>query len=297
MPRIAEVLYSGSISLVDSKGYRIMLTLKSGRVCLKHLLAGHNKLVCTVSWSPDDSQLLTCGLEEVVRRWDVQSGKCLHVYENLGTALVSCGWFPDGKGVFCGATDKSICIWYLDGREEECWRGHRTLQTSEMAITNDGKSLLSLCQDSAIVFLDRQAKFERLIEEDQAITSFSLSKDSKFLLVNLANEEIHLWSLEGDFKVICTNKGHKRSRFVVRSCFGGIEQGFIASGSEDSQVYIWHRSTGELLLTLPGHSGAVNCHQESLAATPLSAIITVKCKLWNYLHLTSTIAHVDPLIF
>lgn len=25
------------------------------------------------------------------------------------------------------------------------------------------------------------------------------------------------------------------------------------------QVYIWHRSTGKLILKLPGHAGAVNC--------------------------------------
>lgn len=29
--------------------------------------------------------------------------------------------------------------------------------------------------------------------------------------------------------------------------------------SAEMQVYIWHRGTGELIETLPGHSGAVNC--------------------------------------
>ncbi|KAJ0683115.1 putative transcription factor WD40-like family [Helianthus annuus] len=28
---------------------------------------------------------------------------------------------------------------------------------------------------------------------------------------------------------------------------------------EDSQVYIWHKRSGELIETLGGHSGAVNC--------------------------------------
>ena len=84
--------------------------------------------------------------------------------------------------------------------------------------------------------LDREAKFERLIEEEEVITSFSLSKDNKLLLVNLTNQEIHLWSIEGDLKVVAKYKGHKRARFVIRSCFGGFEQAFVASGSEDSQV-------------------------------------------------------------
>uniref|UniRef100_A0A2N9G4W9 CTLH domain-containing protein n=1 Tax=Fagus sylvatica TaxID=28930 RepID=A0A2N9G4W9_FAGSY len=232
---------------------------EDGHVSLKHVLTGHKKPVSMVSWGPGDQQLLTCGLEEVIRRWDVASGDCLHVYEKNGVGLVSCGWFPDGRGIFSGMTDKSICLWNLDGRELECWKGQRTLRISDMAVTDDGKRIISICRETAILLLDREAKFERLIEEEEVITSFSLSKDNKFLLVNLINQEMHLWSIEGDLKVVAKYKGHKRARFVIRSCFGGFEQDFIASGSEDSQVYIWLRGSGELLLALPGHSGAVNC--------------------------------------
>jgi WD40 repeat protein len=231
----------------------------NGQLVLKHSLTGHQKPVLTVSWSSDDCQLLTCGLEEVIRRWDVSSGECIYVYERPGVGLVSCGWFPDGKGIVSGMTDKSICLWDLDGRELECWKGQRTVNISDMAITDDGKRIISICKETAILLLDREAKFERLIEEEQVITSFSLSKDNKFLLVTLINQEIHLWSIVEDVKLVSKYRGHKRTRFVIRSCFGGFEQAFIASGSEDSQVYIWHRGTGELISALPGHSGAVNC--------------------------------------
>ncbi|XVE49674.1 hypothetical protein DITRI_Ditri01bG0100200 [Diplodiscus trichospermus] len=232
---------------------------ENGQMSLKHTLCGHQKPVSTVSFSPDDSQILTCGQEEVIKRWDVSSGECLHVYEKSGVGLISCGWFPDGRGIFSGMTDRTICLWDLDGREMECWKGQRTLRISDMAITDDGKRIISICRESTIVLLDREPKFEKLIEEVDMITSFSLSKDNKFLLVNLINQEIHLWSIEGDPKLVSKYKGHKRTRFIIRSCFGGLGQAFIASGSEDSQVYIWHRCSGDLLLALPGHSGAVNC--------------------------------------
>ncbi|XP_010256454.1 PREDICTED: WD repeat-containing protein 26 isoform X2 [Nelumbo nucifera] len=232
---------------------------EDGGVSLKHKLEGHQKPVLTVSWSPDDQQLLTCGMEEVIKCWDVSSGQCLRIYEKAGQGLISCGWSPDGKWVFSGMTDKSICMWDLDGNELECWKGQRILKISDMAITNDGKQIITMCRETVILLLDREAKVERLIEESQPITSFSLSRDSKFLLVNLLNQEIHLWSIEGDPKLIAKYKGHKRTRFVIRSCLGGFNQTFIASGSEDSQVYIWHRGTAELLEVLPGHSGTVNC--------------------------------------
>ncbi|RZC47052.1 hypothetical protein C5167_039996 [Papaver somniferum] len=230
-----------------------------GVVTLKHKLTGHQRPVMSISWSPDSRQILTCGLEDVIRLWDVNSGECLQVYEKSGLSFVSCEWHPDGNRIFTGLIDKSICMWDLDGNELECWKGQRTLKISDMAVTSDGEKIITICRETSILILDRVAKVEKLIEEDQVITSFSLSRDNKYLLVDLFNQEVHLWSLEGDLKLVSKYKGHKRSRFIIRSCFGGFEQGFIASGSEDSQVYIWHRGTGELLEKLPGHSGSVNC--------------------------------------
>nr|XP_043606470.1 WD repeat-containing protein 26 homolog [Erigeron canadensis] len=230
-----------------------------GKVTLKHRLIGHQKSVSSISWSPGDDQILTCGVEEVVRRWDVNSGECLHVYEKGLLGLVSCSWSPDGKCVFSGLTDKSIIMWDLDGKEIECLKGQKTIKNSDLQITSDGKLIITGCKETMILLIDRESRTERCIEEEQMIVSFTLSRDNKYLLVSLSNEELHLWSIQGHIRLVAKYKGHRRSRFIVRACFGGLEQAFIASGSEDSQVYIWHRGSGELIETLEGHSGAVNC--------------------------------------
>ncbi|RWV93279.1 hypothetical protein GW17_00044280 [Ensete ventricosum] len=213
---------------------------EDGELTLKHKLIGHKKSVLMVAWSPDDSQLLTCGMEEAVRRWDVHSGECLYVYEKTGLGLISCGWFLHGKQLFSGVTDKTICFWDLDGKELDSWKGQRTSKISDVAVTKDGRQIISMCQETVILLLDRETKIQTLIEEEQTITSFLLSEDDNFLLVNLINQEIHLWNVRNDPKLVTTYKGHKRSRFLIRSCFGGLEQAFIASGSEDSQVCNFH---------------------------------------------------------
>lgn len=145
-------------------------------------------------------------------------------------SLVSCGWFPDGKGLVSGMIDKNICLWDLDGKGLECWRGRCTTNISDMAITDDWK-ITSICKETAMLLLDREVKLERLIEEEDVITSFSLSKDNKWLLVNLVNQEINLWSIANDVHLVSKYKGHTRTRFVIRSCFGGLDQAFVASGS------------------------------------------------------------------
>ncbi|KAH0709959.1 hypothetical protein KY284_011386 [Solanum tuberosum] len=230
-----------------------------GRLCLKHKVLGHEEPVCFISWSPDDSKLLTCGVEEVVRLWDVDSGECIHLYEKNGLGLISCGWAPDGERIFCAVTDKSISMWDLEGKELQCWKGHRVTKIADLGITSDGKHMVSVCKDNVILLVGLESKTEQIILEDEVITSFVLSADGRYILISLLNQEIHLWSIDGIIKLLHIYKGHKQKRFIVRPCFGGLRQAFIASGSEDSQVYIWHRCSQQLLGKLAGHTGTVNC--------------------------------------
>ena len=214
---------------------------EDGEVALKHRLMGHQKAVLMVAWSPDDSLLLTCGMEEVVKCWEASTGRCVRVYEKSGLNLISCGWFPDGNWIFSGLTDGSICKWDLEGKEMESWRGPRTLKIADVAVTSDGKYVLSICRDTAILLIERETRAEKMIEEEQVITSFCVSRDGRFLLLNLVNQEIHLWSV-AELKLLAKYRGHKRTRFVIRSCFGGFGEAFIASGSEDSQVRAFTRT-------------------------------------------------------
>lgn len=226
---------------------------------MKHRLSAHQKPVSFVAWSPDDKLLLTCGIEEVVKLWNVETGECKLTYDKANSGFTSCGWFPDGERFISGGVDKCIYIWDLEGKELDSWKGQGMPKISDLAVTSDGKEIISICGDNAIVMYNLDTKTERLIEEESGITSLCVSKDSRFLLLNLANQEIHLWDIGARSKLLLKYKGHRQGRYVIRSCFGGSDLAFVVSGSEDSQVYIWHRGNGELLAVLPGHSGTVNC--------------------------------------
>jgi WD40 repeat protein len=76
----------------------------------------------------------------------------------------------------------------------------------------------------------------------------------KFLTVL---QEIHMWDLEAQ-RVVQSFRAHNQKRFVIRSCFGGVNQAFVLSGSEDKNVYVWRRDNGHLLEVLQGHLGTVN---------------------------------------
>ncbi|GAA0185707.1 hypothetical protein LIER_33858 [Lithospermum erythrorhizon] len=247
------------LASASSDGSVIIWEVKlDGEVLMKHMLTGLEKPVIYIAWSPDDHQLLTCESENCIRRWEISTGECRCIYTKSGCGFISCGWAPDGNRIYSGATDRSISMWDLEGNELESWKGRRTIKTSDLGITGDGKQIVTFCKENVISLVEWGTKTERLIEENQIIVHFALSRDSKYLLVSLMNQEIHLWDIDKNV-LVAKYKGHKRSRFIVRSCLGGFEQSFVASGSEDSQVYIWHRASGDLIGTLAGHSGSVNC--------------------------------------
>ena len=64
------------------------------------------------------------------------------------------------------------------------------------------------------------------------VTSFSLSSDGRYALVNASKPaEIHLWDLEKR-RVVQKFYGLKQERYIVRSALGGVDDAYVVSGSE-----------------------------------------------------------------
>lgn len=231
------------------------------KVSLKHLLRSHQNPVSFVAWSPDDTMLLTCGNLEVLKLWDVETGTCKHTFGNDGFIVSSCAWFPESKRIVCGSSvpEKGIYMWDCDGNEIKAWKGMRMPKVLDLAVTADGERLISILSDKEIRILNLATNAERVISEKHSITSLSTSRDSKFLIVNLNSQEIHVWDIAGKGSEPFQYTGHMQQKYVIRSCFGGLNSMFIASGSEDSKVYIWNRRCSYPIEVLSGHLKTVNC--------------------------------------
>ncbi|CAI9107523.1 OLC1v1006896C2 [Oldenlandia corymbosa var. corymbosa] len=239
----------------------IWKVLDTGKVTQRHVLKSHKNPVSFVAWSPDDTMLLTCGNMELLKLWDVETGICKHTYGNDGFIVSSCAWFPDSKRLVCGSSDpeKGIYMWDVDGNEIKAWKGVRMPKVSDIAVTPDGEHLISIFADKEIHILDLQTNTERVISADHSITSLSVSGDSKLFIVNLNSQQIHMWDVAGKWPKPRKYKGHKQHMYVIRSCFGGLNCSFVASGSEDSKVFIWHRQSYSPIEILSGHLMTVNC--------------------------------------
>lgn len=88
--------------------------------------------------------------------------------------------------------------------------------------------------------------------------SFTTDASGDLALVNLAQQGVHLWDLK-DRVLLRKFQGASQGYYIIHSCFGGVNQNFVASGSEDNKVYIWHRNREKPIAIYSGHSRTVNC--------------------------------------
>lgn len=228
-------------------------------------LQGHSQMICSLSWSPDDSRLLSCGHDRSIRLWNVETGECLRVFEGHSKEITACAWLPDGIHFVSGAHDYKILEWDANTAEITAYYEARS-HVNDVAMSKNGNFFVATCSDRTIqIFNTTTKKEDSCMRESVSITSLFLSPSGESLLVctnsnedpEMKDPEIHVWSIN-DMQVTQTFKGFKQARYVIRGCFGGHNQMFVLCGSEDHLVYIWERRSGNLIAQLRGHEGTVN---------------------------------------
>ncbi|KAI8608659.1 WD40-repeat-containing domain protein [Chytriomyces sp. MP71] len=230
-----------------------------------HTLRGHSDHISVVAWSPDSQHLLTGSNDHSIKRWSIRTGTCVATYTSHTDTITSLAFLPPesphsrGNDAFVSSSiDKNVFLWdAVLGRVMHRWNGVRV---TDLCVTNDGARLVTISDRRIRIFdLMGPAKDEIMtMQESDSITSICAAGESNQILVNVSVcQEIHLWDI-AEGRILRRFTGHKQGRFVIRSCFGGIHQTFVLSGSEDANVYVWNREHCVLLECLQGHTATVN---------------------------------------
>ncbi|KAK5011878.1 hypothetical protein LTR39_004424, partial [Cryomyces antarcticus] len=188
------------------------------------------------------------------------SGVCLFELNQFTYSVTSAAWAPDGRTFVVGSQDVNnpLTLWTLDGSQVHLWK-EPSLRIHDCAISPDGQRLVAILNDDRIVIWDFPNR-TKITEYQMGVkmTCISFDKAGKEVLINMSGGKICAIDVESGNRVGLF-EGQKQEDYVIRGGFGGAEEGFVVSGSEDSHVYIWRRKTGVLVERLPAHSpGFVN---------------------------------------
>lgn len=107
---------------------------------------------------------------------------------------------------------------------------HQTIRawTAHCEYPDDGPHL------AMFTYSYSDSNFHR-VQEQFSIMSFVTNSTDRLALLNCQGQGLHLWDLE-DKCLVRQYQGVTQGTYTIYSCFGGTNESFIASGSEDHKV-------------------------------------------------------------
>ncbi|MCJ1285882.1 hypothetical protein MMC26_005224 [Xylographa opegraphella] len=222
---------------------------------IRHTLVEHTKAVAYAAWSPDDTKIVTCSHDLTAKVWDTSSGRCISSIVHGDEPVTSAAWAPNGQTFVTGSLDKqsSLHIWNLNGEIIHTWSDSTRVQ--DLALSPDGKRLVIISPEREITVYDFTTWNEEYsLRHKSKLTCVRISRDSKYMLINMVDNELQLIDIASAERVR-RFQGQQQGEYIIRGSFGGADENLIISGSEDGRIYIWHRENGTLIETLEGHPG------------------------------------------
>ncbi|KAK6849563.1 WD40 repeat-like protein [Apiospora arundinis] len=244
----------------------------------------HNQInMCNVAFSWDDSMIITCGQDKSARLWDLKTGHLLLDLCAFEEPVSSCVWAPDNRSFLIGSLDKSRSLWQYDLEGDKIFDWANNHRVEDLALSSDGRWLVAMDDRNHIHvynFLTRLWEYE--IELHCRLTSISISKDSRHLLVNLQKDQAQLFDLFSR-EVVQYYTGHTGGEYMIRSALGGANESFVLSGSEDGFIYVWHKASAQNVIKLKAHHPRCN----SVSWSPTDPCLFASCgddgkvKIWS----------------
>ncbi|KAG2039561.1 quinon protein alcohol dehydrogenase-like superfamily [Suillus americanus] len=205
---------------------------------------GHTNLLEGVIHLPGGQRMMTCSRDGSLRVWNLKSGKQIGEDWRDGDSTVwTIGLSPDRKKVVSGSSDGVVRLWDVNkGTVITKWTGH-TQNVRSVCWSRDGRRVVSGSEDGTVK--------EWEVEKGETI----------------------LGPIE---------TGHNRMHAVVYS----PDMTMFATAGYDgpipdykSTVKIWDAKTGELVVTLKGHTGSVMCL--AWTKTLISGSADCSIRTWN----------------
>lgn len=167
-------------------------------------------------------------------------------------------WASDSKSFVLGTLDHQAGLTTYDINTWETTSWGKTHRVQDLCGSPDGRWLVAvddLCKMHVYNQVTQDLEYQ--IEYKLRPTSVCISEDSRHLLINKTDGEAQLIDLETKASVQ-KFLGHTGGDFVIRSSFGGANESFVTSGSEDGNILIWHKTIGAAVERLPGHKPRCN---------------------------------------
>ncbi len=272
----------------------------------RHLtLAGHLNGDNNSPYSPDGQYVLSAFNDGSLKVWKVETGAEYLTLSGHSNAVTDCAYSPDGKSIVSASNDGTLKVWDAQTGEERFSRVTRDFVEQSnndllrCAYSLDGRCILSVFKDGPIKMWDAQTGQERFsfVEYLDSIDSWAFSPDGRHIISISKSKLLKMWDAETGDELLTfkenrpTDSEPKLSRIqyvifrAIAGCAYSPDGKNIVSALRDKILKVWDAQTGQLRVTLAGHSDWVTGYAFSPDGQLMASVSADQTlKVWDISH-------------
>jgi len=206
------------------------------------ILQGHQDLVWSLAFSPDEKTLASAGADAKILLWPVDRLEEPRVLLGHVGKVLTVVFAPDGKTLASGGKDSLIRIWDVEQARETTQLAGHSADIMASAFSPDGRTLATGGKDHAVILWDMTtgAARARLAGHTDWVTRLAFSPDGQRLLSASRDHHLKLWRA-ADGRLLHTLEGHE---LYVNDASFSPNGALIISGSDDKTARIWDAKNG-----------------------------------------------------
>ena len=241
---------------------------------------GHQGEVTSVAFSPDGRTALSGSDDNMLKLWDVSTGKEIRSFVANQYGVHSVAFSPDGRTGMSGGYDPPLKLWDVStGKEIRSFVGHQ-YGVYSVAFSPDGRTALSGGYDKMLKLWDVSTgrEIRGFVGHQGQICSVAFSPDGRMALSGSRDNTLKLWDVSTGGE-IRSFSGHRN---WVNSVAFSPDGRMALSGSSYAELELWDVSTGREIRSFVGHQyGVYSVAFSPDGRTALSGSDDNMLKLWD----------------
>jgi WD40 repeat protein/serine/threonine protein kinase/regulator of sirC expression with transglutaminase-like and TPR domain len=240
-----------------------------------HQFPGHwHAGVESVALSPDGRRAVSCGLDKVVRLWDLDTAKEVRHFDGHTAAVFGIAFLPDGRRAVSSSSDGTIRLWNLTTGKQLRLINSESGWDQHVACSPDGRRMLFGSNDGSLHLWDieKNQEVRRFNGQTKHLTCMAFSPDGRRALSGGQDQTVRLWDVDtgkeiAHFEAIAPpdpNTGEEMGRLEdyaasVWSVAFSSDGRQALSAHQDGFVRLWDIASGREVRRFEGHWDAVRC--------------------------------------